>query len=331
MKEKQATFPSLFTSGIRTQSDLLDTIASGAGVSANIPFFKDITDQSDEVQVENTGPTTDNGQPSGKMVAPILNRVTKNSATALASAVSGADPLGSIINQLLARRGKQRNTTLVSILRGLFGTGGAAGPNSALKNNLYTSGGSEIFIETTAGLSSSNLVSPSVFIYAKALMGELADDLASGVFFCHPNVKAALEALDSLNFKTGKPSDLPYDITTYRGVPIITSSLLVRAGTTSGFVYDSYLIGAGVVGYGEKSQAGDVVDVASLQYWRDPDKNNELIYDRTRFMMHIEGTKWIGAPAGQSASNSELATIANWNLAWQTSNRIPAVAFRTNG
>lgn len=331
LKERQATFPSLFNSGVLSRSDLFDALASGPGTSVNIPFFKDITDQADEIQVENTGPTTDNGQPSGQMVAAPCNRVTKNSATALAAAVSGADPVASITSQMTERRLKQRQKTLVSILRGICGTAGAA--NAAAPLSAVRVGGTtaEPFDESGNDATASQKVSPDMFIDAKSLLSELADDLVRGLFWVHPNIKAALEKLDAANFKTGKPSDLPFDITTYRGVPIFTSESLVRAGTTNGFVYDSYLITRGTFAYGEKGQMGDSIDVASLQFDQDKDKNNEVIYDRTRFILHPNGLKWVGAPAGQSPTNAELQTIANWNLVYQTANRCGVACFRTNG
>jgi hypothetical protein len=86
-----------------------------------------------------------------------------------------------------------------------------------------------------------------------------------------------------------------------------------------------------VIGYGEKAQQGDTIEVASLQYWRDPDKNNAFIYDRTRCIVHINGMKWVGAPAGQSATNAELATVGNWNLVFQSASRTGIVCMRTNG
>lgn len=336
LAEKQATFPSLLNSGIVARSQQLNEIASGPGVTANIPFFKDITDQSDEVQIENTGPTTDNGQPSGLQVATVLNRVTKNSAAALAVQVSGSDPVGQMVSALVARRLKQRQKSLLSMLRASFGVfnvaagtaANAAGPLSAVRYGGVTA---EIFIETTAGQTAANKISADVFIQSKALMGELADDLTQGVFWCHPNIRAALEVLDAASFKTGIQSGLPFNITTYRGIPIFTSEALVRVGTTSGFVYDSYILAPGIVGMGDKPQLGDVLDVASLQLDTDKDKNNQFIYDRTRFVMHLNGMKWIGTPAAQSATNTELQTVANWNLVYQTANRVGAVCLRTNG
>lgn len=333
MRERQATFPSLFNSGVVARADLFDSIASGAGVSANIPFLKDITDQADEVQVEDTAPTTVNGQPGDVCVVPILNRVTKNAVTALAAQVSGADPTAAIIDQLTMRRLKQRQSTLVALLRGVFGTGATAA-NAAAALSAVRLGGvtAEPFIEDGDAASNDHLMTPDKFIDAKALMGELGDELKNGCLLMHPNVKARLEKLDALNFKTTvRPSELPFDITTYRDIPIFTSVALARAGTTSGYVYDTYLITKGVVAYGEKPQAGDVKDVASLQYFLDRDLNNDIIWDRTRFVLGLNGLKWIGTPAGQSATNAELQTAASWSLKFQSANRVGAVCLRTNG
>ena len=329
--EKQATLPSLFNSGVVTRTPELDAIATGAGTTVNIPFFKDITDQADEVQIENTGPTTDNGQPSGLMVGTVLNRVTKNSATALAAQVSGSDPVGSMTAQIAERRLKQRQTTLIATLRGLFNATAAANAAAPLSAVRYGGTTAEPFIETGNTAVAANKISADVWIDTCALMGELADDLKNGVFLCHPVVKAALMKLDGASFKNGVQSGLPFTITTYREVPIFTSAALARAGTTNGFVYDSYLMTRGSVGMGEKAQQGDVVDAASLQFWRDPDKNNEYIYDRTRFLMQVLGTKWVGTPAAQSATNTELQTAANWNLVFQTANRCGVTCLRTNG
>lgn len=121
-----------------------------------------------------------------------------------------------------------------------------------------------------------------------------------------------------------------FTIQTYRDVPLFVSDSLVRAGGTSGYVYYTYLLAAGAIAYGEKAQAGDVVDAASLQYYADKDKNNEYIWDRTRFAAHLLGTKWVGTASGQSATNAELATAGNWNLVFSSAARIPAVLIRTN-
>jgi hypothetical protein len=341
IREKKATFPSIWDSGVVVNTPQMDAIAAGGGVSANMPMWKDITDQDDEAQVEDTAPVTTNIITTGVMVAPIVNRVYKAGGSALAAAITGEDPVNEITQQLADGRQKRRQKRLLSILRGLFGSAGAANAACALSACRLGGVTAEPFDETGNDATDDQKFSPDMFIDAKTLMGELASDLSGGLLFMHPTVIARLEKLDKDGFKsTIKPSELPFAIKTYREIPIIASEALVRAGTgagANGYVYDTYLMARGTVGFGQKPQVGGAVnnpikDVASLNMVVDADKNNEYVWDRTREVVHVNGTKWLNAVmAGQSATNAELATVANWSLIYQTANRVGAVCIRTNG
>ncbi len=324
MREKQATFPVLFNSGVVVDNPKASELASGPGEVAVIPFFKDITDQDDELQVENAEPTVDNKITSGQMKAVACNRVTKNSSTAFAAQLSGEDPVNEMISQMVQRRLKQRQKTLLAMIRGAFGSAGASGVAAPLQTVRV-----DAFDESGNDATSDQLMGIDLFINAKSLMGELADDLQNGALWIHPTILAALELADETSFD--KASRGPWTVRTYRGIPIYTSESLVRAGTTNGYVYDTYLLAKGIVARGEKPQKTDVVDVAALQMEREFGLNNEIIYDRTRFVMHLNGMKWVGTPAGESPTNAELGTIANWNLVLATANRVGAVCIRTNG
>ena len=133
-------------------------------------------------------------------------------------------------------------------------------------------------------------------------------------------------------------SGLGFTITTYRGLPIIISDSLVRAGAGNGYVYDTYLLGRGTIAFGQKPQVGGALnnpirDVASLNMTVDADKNNEYIFDRTREIVHVNGMKWIGnaADPNMGPTNAELQTAGNWSLIYQTANRVGIVCIRTNG
>ena len=329
IKEKQATFASILNSGIAVASPMFDEIATGAGTSANIPVFKDITDQDDGIQVENTAPTIQ-GLTSGTMIAPILNRETANSATALAAQVSGEDIVEQYTSSIAERRLKQRNKTLYALLRGAFNTAGAADATAPLSTMRIDS-----FDESGTDATSDQTFNPDLFITGKALLGEQADDLMNGALLVHPTVLASLEKADKNSFQTGVISGLAWTIRTYRGIPIFTSELLYRAGSINGYVYPSFLFAKGVVAKGEKAQvAGDpgrpAIDAASLNYNPDVNLNNSRIYDRTRFLMHLNGMKWTGSASGQSATNTELATYSNWDYVLTSQNRSGIVCWRTN-
>ena len=324
MREKQATFPSLWNSGVVVDNPKAAELASGPGEVASIPFFRDITDQDDELQVENQEPAVDNKITAGLMKATACNRVTKNSATAFSAQLSGEDPVGEIVAQMVRRRHKQRQKTLLAMVRGAFGSAGVSGVAAPLKNIRM-----DAFDESGDDATADQLMSIDLFIDSKGLMGELADDLSNGALWLHPTILGALEKADETSFD--KASRGPWTVRTYRGIPIYVSESLVRAGGTNGYVYDTYLLARGIVARGEKPQKTDVVDVAALQMERKFGLNNEIIYDRTRFVMHLNGMKWVGTPAGESATNAELGTIANWNLVLATANRVGAVCIRTNG
>jgi len=330
-REAQLSFPAFINSAAAQRSAMFDALASGGGTSANVPTWRDISGQADEIQVENTAPSTDNTITAGTQIAPILNRVTKNSVNALAAGVSGDDPVGEITAQLGARRALQRNKTAISLLRGAFGTGTGVALNAASE---LAACRLSVASETGASPTAEKVMSVSNFLAGKALLGELEAQLINGAIVMHSAVKATLEAADAVSFKDGLESGLPFRITTYRGIPVFVCDDLVRAGTTSGFVYETYLLAPGCLAYGEKPQApdtGDTMDVATLQYDVQKGPNTAYIYDRTRFIMHLNGMKWAGSPAGQSATNAELAAFANWDLAVSNPKQVGAVLIVTNG
>lgn len=333
--ERQATFPYLFNSKAVKRTDRLTELVSGAGTIANMPFLKDITDQANEVQVEHTAPTTINGAPGDVVKYPILNRVTKNSWTAMSANVSGADIMPYVWGSMAERRLKQDQTTLINYLRGVFGTGGAANAAAQLSDVRFGGTTAEPFIENPGSDPANQyLISVNMIIRTKALLAELEDTLKSGCMFVHPDIKASLEILDAISFRTTEPgvqSGLPFAITTYRGIPLFVSSALRRAGTGNGYVYDSYLIAEGSLGFGEKPQLGDQPDLASLSYFYDRDLNDYLIWDRNRIAFSVDGVSFTGTPSASSATDAELATPGNYSLKYQSANRCGAAALRTNG
>lgn len=330
-REAAAKFPAIVNSGIVRRGEIFDSLATGPGTTNEIPFWLDMSDDDgEEIQVEDTAPGT-NSIAKAQMRATVLNRVKKWGATALAAQIVGQDPVAEITAQIGLWRAKRRQKTLLAILRGVMGTG-VQTPNQA--QGCLRANRRDIFSETGASPSADKLIDTDQWLDTLSLLGELRNNLQFGAAFMHPNIRTALEKIDASGFKNGVESGLPFGITTYRGVPIFVSEDLVRAGTTSGYVYDTYIASPGVVGYGEKPQVADTgftVDTASLQFDVDKDKNNQFLWDRTRFLYHVAGTRFGGSPAGSSATNAELQTHSNWSLVFQSASRVGIVCLRSNG
>lgn len=321
--EQARILPAFITSGAVTRNPTLDAIAVGGGLKATLPFFKDISDQVDTIQVENTAPTS-NAITAGKNVAPILNREAAWDVTALAAGVSGSDPVGGIMEQLGLRRQKQRQSTALAICRGLLAP--AAGGTPVLFANRM-----DIHLETATGVAAANRVTAASINGALALLGELSGPVQGGAILMHPTVHAQLKTIDAAGFASDPPqSGAAFTIQRYQGIPVYLSSLLSRTGTTDGVVYQTFFFGPGVVGWGEMPQIGDQIGVASLQMYERKDLNNWQLFDRCRYLLHVNGTAFTGTPAGSSATNVELSTNANWTLAYQSADRIPIALLQSN-
>lgn len=110
----------LVQSGIISNNSEFDDLASQAAPTVNMPFFEDLTGESEQV-IEGTD-LEDNKITSNKDVAAILRRAKMWSATDLSAALAGADPMKAI-GTLVARfweRDMQKE--LIAILSGVFGT-----------------------------------------------------------------------------------------------------------------------------------------------------------------------------------------------------------------
>lgn len=339
LRERMATFPALWNAGIVTRADLFDQIAAGSGISANVPFLNDITDQGDEVQVENQAPANDNIQPGATQVFPIMNRVKKNSSTALSAQLSGVDPMAAIIDQMTDNRLKNRQKTLIAQLRGLFssagaGVGGAGYVPGALDPVKLTYNGQEPFIENGPAAGVGNQ-----FVVQVAVAPVLEAGNIGGI--------ALLRFLAVSNHALGHKVRVVH-------IP----SLHARPHQARAGEYRNVAIGRDRPGqFGRHLEALEIQGVQFLQPGLDIRVNQqaalfeqifqfthqrrainehvrrEQVWDRTRFILGVNGTKWVGNAANPNngPSNAELQVPGNWQLVFQTANRVGAVCIRTNG
>jgi len=324
IREKVTQRPSLINSGLVIRDPLIDEAAAGPGTKVQVPFIKE-PNFDNEIQVEDTAPTINN-LTSGKQIATILNRVSAIGNTALSKAVSGADPLNTALDIIADLRLRQQQKTLLAILRGVFGNAAAPGGGSAAFKLLRN----DIFLEAGLTATAVNLFSSNAFIDTTSLLGEVKDKLLQGIVLMHSVVAATALKQDSIAYV--RDSEGRVILQTYKGIPLFINDLLTRAGTTSGKVYDTYFALPGSIASGDKPQVNEVGEVASLLIDRsDVAKNNVAIYDRTRTIFHPQGAIWGGTPAGQSATDAELAVEASWTLALNDIKNVGIVCLRTNG
>lgn len=309
---------SFMGSSVVVSSPELNAAAIGGGSTINVPFFQE-PDQADALQVENTG-VTPGAIGSGTQIAARLNRRVDIGATALAGGLSGSDPIGYAIGVIGTLRRRNQQRSLFSTLAGLFGTAWAS-----LSKDVAT-------LETGATPASTKLFDGDFFADATGLLGERRALVSGGAMVVHPDIESAMIKQDDIEFI--RPSEGVISMPFYKGrIPVYTMKELKRAGTTSGFVYDSYLFAPATVGTGYKPQSNMTGDTSALLIDEDKDKNNVIVRDFTSGYIHPNFAKWTGTAANASGgpTNVELATAGNWASAAADLENVGIVRMRTNG
>lgn len=105
----------------------------------------------------------------------------------------------------------------------------------------------------------------------------------------------------------------------------------MRAGSTDGLVYTSYLFGPGAFGRGTAPLDGTPLQggfgTEGVELARVPLDSDSVLINRRRYILHPRGVKFNSASvAGDSPTNAELELAANWTRVWENKNvRIVAI------
>ena len=176
-------------------------------------------------------------------------------------------------------------------------------------------------------------LSPSLVAQGKALMGDRVGSL--GGIILHTTVFQNLEADQAITYiEAGiDPAGNRVMVPQYMGLDAIPSmDVFSEAGATSGTKYDSYLVGANAIAWGDGTAAlGD----EALEFDREPGAGNgagvETMWSRRYYMIHPRGVSYSGTPAsGLFPSDAELINGANWTRVFDPA-LIPIVRITTNG
>ena len=156
----------LVQSGIITNNSEFDALASQAAPTVNMPFFEDLTGESEQI-IEGTD-LDENKITSNKDVAAIIRRAKMWSATDLSAALAGSDPMAAIATLVAQFWSRDLQKELVALLDGIFGTvpagdGGTPEEETRLKSNLLDISGKSGNAANWSG---------SAFIDAEQLLGD---------------------------------------------------------------------------------------------------------------------------------------------------------------
>jgi hypothetical protein len=306
--ERTAELSAFGQSGIVESAPEFNALAAGGGREVKMPFWKDLT--ATRQILSDSGSLTVNKITSDQDIARLHNDAQVWSVNHLAKVVSGDDPLQAIVDLVAEYWARTDEGLIISCLKGMFAAGSMAGNKLA------------IGAEATGSVSDATKLNGVTFVDATQKLGDRGDRLTA--IAVHSATEAALRKLDLIDFipdSEGKAT-----IKTFQGRRVIVDDTLpVRAGTTSGFVYTSFLFGVGAFARGTAPLDGEPLQggfgTEGVELARVPLDSDTVLINRRRYILHPRGVKFTSASvAGDSPTNAELENGANWTRVWENKN-----------
>lgn len=287
--ERTAEKSALYQSGIIQSDAQLNALAQSGGTLLQMPFWSDLT--GDDEVLSDTGSLTAGAITASKDVARLHMRGRAWGVNDLAKALSGDDPMGVVADLVADYWARRMQAALIKTLDGVFASATMAG-------NLH---------DITA-VTGADTFTGEHFIDATHKLGD-AENLLTAIMV-HSATYASMRKQNLIDFIPN--SQGVYDIPTYMGKRVIVDDGLPIVSTTN---YTTYLFGAGAIGYGEGAPP------VPTETDRDSLAGEDYLITRKHFLLHPRGVKWNeSSVAGDSPTNAELATAANWTRVYANKN-----------
>ena len=298
--------------GIIANNTEFDALASQAAPTVNMPFFEDLTGESEQV-IEGAD-LEDNKITSNKDVAAIIRRAKMWSATDLSAALAGSDPMAAIGSLVAGFWARDMQKELIALLAGVFGTIPAGNENKPPAETRLASNLLDISGKSGAAANWSG----SAFIDAEQMLGDAKAQL-TGICM-HSATEAYLKKQNLI--ETVQPSnDVAFG--TYQGKRVIIDD----GCPASGGVYTTYLFGNGAIALGN----GNPVGFLATETDRAKRKGSGIDYliNRKTMILHPRGIAWQNAEVAKTEGPSrlEVANPKNWKPVYEHK-QIRIVAFK---
>ena len=300
----------IISSGAVQRSEKLDEDLAGGGLTFNVPSFKDLDNEDDNVSSDDgddayTGGSA-NSEPKKTGTAQETSvRLSRNqswSSADLTAALAGADPMESIADRVATYWARRLQAAFVATLTGVFADndavpGGTEHVQSDLTNDV--SGASY-----SAGVTD---FTSAAFIDAAVTMGDSMGDLK--LVAVHSIVYARMQKNNLIDYV---PDSLGLiTIPTFLGRQVIVDDGV----TSSAGVFHTWLLGSGAC------QLGMGAPLVPTEISRKADSGNgggsSILHNRMEWALHPTGHKYAGTAANGGPSNAATSNNLAHADSWQ--------------
>lgn len=325
-------------SGMLARSGYIDGLLQGGGITFNIPSFKDLDNDADNVSSDDVADAIAWTQLSGTAVGanyPTLNdsvpkkiqtateiavRMSRNqswSSADLAAALAGTDPMEAIASRVAYYWTRRLQATFIATWQGVCkdnGTNDSGDYTNDIAGASYSAGVTDFSAEA--------------FLDALLTMGDSMDKLAA--IMVHSVVYNRMQKNNLIDFipdargEVMIPTFLGHEVIVDDGLPSGTN--VVRGDGTAGAagMYESWIFGAG------SSQLGVASPKVATEVERHAAAGNgggqEVLHNRVEWCIHPTGHAYTGTPAdggpGNGTGSNDLNNAGSWNRVYSERKQI---------
>ncbi|HEX5039662.1 MAG TPA: hypothetical protein VFW95_05960 [Candidatus Limnocylindria bacterium] len=287
----------LVQSGVVERSALIDALLAGGGLTFNVPSFKDLANDADNVSSDVAAGVSDATPKKTGTAREIAVRLSRNSVWSsadLAGDLAGADPMQSIANRVGYYWARRLQAAFVATLTGVFNDNEAAPTGTEhVQNDLSVDISGGAFIDGVTNFSA------EAFIDALATMGDSSDRLRA--IMVHSVVMARMRKNNLIDMIPDARGEI--EIPTFQGREVIEDDGLP---VPSAGVYETWLFGMGAVKLGVGSPK------VPTEVDRKPEAGagggEERLFSRVEWSLHPAGHQFaVASPAIGGPSNAATA------------------------
>lgn len=291
----------LLQCGIVVNNAEFDRLASEAARTHNMPFFEDLSGDSEPTLEDVKMTPAKIG--SNKDVSTTILRQKMWGSSNLAASLAGSDPMKAIGDLVAAYWARDMQGELIAVLAGIFGAYTPEGGDAVTPMQDH------ILDLTKASSAAAKVISAPAFIDACQLLGDAQSQL-SGVMM-HSATKSYLK---KKNLIATERDSVGVEFDTYqdRKVTVDDGCPVDKDGT-----YTTYLFGNGAIALGNGSPVGHV----ATEIDRDKQTGGGVDYliNRKAYILHPRGIAYTGAVREhvETPTREELRNAQNWKPVYE--------------
>jgi hypothetical protein len=281
------------------------------GHLAEVPMIRPFKAQKEYVESNATWGASGKGHLTVQKIngdsafTPIQQIAFAGGADDLSAWESGIDPIGVMVSYFTENQQRMATETLISLMDGVFGTGGVLN-------------GTHVLDVSGATPTEANFLSAATLMRAKSLLGERGQRLQ--IIAMHSNVANYLATVGMLTFSTsalatggniawggggvGITNTMVADMAGFR---VVVDDTLVPSGTGATKKYPIYMFEPGVVSTGFRNGMRVRYETNILSF------QNVVAADWSA-AVGILGISWNAGSTIQYPTDAQIATAANWTL-----------------